>query len=69
MAACEKCWRDANQRALLLGGSVSDHYRALLDERRANPCSQEAVEEPRTLDAVDPVLANSHEPTTRDKSI
>ena len=40
MSACEKCWRDANQRAFLLGGSVSDHYRALLDERRDNPCLQ-----------------------------
>lgn len=39
MAACEKCWRDANQRALLLGGSVSDHYRDLLREREAQPCS------------------------------
>jgi hypothetical protein len=38
MSACEKCWRDANQRALLLGGSVSDHYRDLLNERRDNQC-------------------------------
>jgi hypothetical protein len=50
MAACEQCWRDANERALLLGGSVSDHYRALLDERRDNPCEQPA-EEPPSMDA------------------
>jgi hypothetical protein len=40
MAACEKCWRDAILRALMLGGSVADHYSALLDERRDNPCPQ-----------------------------
>ena len=39
MSACEKCWRDASQRALLLGGSVTDHYGDLLNERRSNPCS------------------------------
>ena len=38
MSACEQCWRDANQRALLLGGSVTDHYHDLLEERRDNPC-------------------------------
>ena len=43
MAACEKCWRDANARAMHLGGTVSDHYHALLEERRDNPCGQDAV--------------------------
>ena len=38
MAACEQCWRDASERALLLGGSVFDHYRQLLAERKDNPC-------------------------------
>ena len=40
MSACEKCWRDANVRALTLGGSVADHYRDLLEERRDRPCSE-----------------------------
>lgn len=40
MAACEKCWRDASRDALLLGGSVADHYRRLLDERKGRPCSE-----------------------------
>lgn len=40
MAACEKCWRDAGLDALLRGGSVSDHYRRLLDERRDKPCTE-----------------------------
>jgi hypothetical protein len=56
MSACEKCWRDANARMLMLGGSVSDHYRDLLDERRDNPCP--AVEEPEA----DPARVQSVEP-------
>lgn len=40
MAACEKCWRDANLRALTLGGFVSDHYDDLLKERKDKPCSE-----------------------------
>ena len=43
MSACEKCWRDANLRAATMGGTVSDHYRALLDERKDNPCQDESV--------------------------
>lgn len=43
MAACEKCWRDANLRALTMGGSVTEHYHALLDERRDNTCAPDAV--------------------------
>jgi hypothetical protein len=40
MSVCEKCWRDASQRALLLGGFVSEHYRDLLLEREKRPCSK-----------------------------
>jgi hypothetical protein len=50
MSACETCWRDASMCALLLGGSVADHYRALLDERRDNPCPQ-SVGEAESMDA------------------
>lgn len=32
MSACEACWRKANERAMLFGGSVVDHYRKLLAE-------------------------------------
>lgn len=46
---CEKCWRDANLRAILLGGSVVDHYNDLLCERSTAPCSakEQRGEEPR----------------------
>jgi hypothetical protein len=37
---CEKCWRDACLDALLLGGSVTEHYARLLAERRDRPCSE-----------------------------
>lgn len=37
MAACEKCWRDASLRVMLLGGSVVDHYNDLLRERVCEP--------------------------------
>jgi hypothetical protein len=40
MSACEKCWRDAQERALHLGGFVSEHYYALLEERKNNPCTE-----------------------------
>jgi hypothetical protein len=33
MSACEKCWSEANSRSLLEGGSVSQHYQAILEER------------------------------------
>lgn len=52
MSACEKCWRDASQRAWLLGGSVTEHYHALLDERRDNPCApEEAMGSATSIDA------------------
>lgn len=41
MAACEKCWRDANERVMHLGGSVVDRYNELLKERESNPCTPE----------------------------
>jgi hypothetical protein len=40
MAACEKCWKDACLRELLLGGFRADHYQDLLRERADNPCPQ-----------------------------
>lgn len=36
MAACEKCWREANHRVFLVGGTVTDHYQALLTERQCD---------------------------------
>lgn len=41
MSACEKCWADASAKAIMLGGSVTDHYKTLLDERKDAPCSPE----------------------------
>jgi hypothetical protein len=38
IGACEKCWRDANERMFHLGGSVTQHYQDLLREREKNPC-------------------------------
>lgn len=35
MSACEWCWTQANRRMLLLGGSVADHYGAVLAEQTA----------------------------------
>lgn len=32
MASCEKCWSEASRRALLEGGSVSDHYYRVMKE-------------------------------------
>jgi hypothetical protein len=66
MSACEKCWRDASARVLFLGGSVSEHYRALLEERRDNPCSEQATEEPVSAAAVDPSATDPGKPTTRE---
>jgi len=37
--ACEKCWADASANAFYRGGSVTDHYWKLLEERAENPCS------------------------------
>ena len=39
MSACEICWGRAQQDALLLGGSVVDHYKRRLDEIDADPGS------------------------------
>lgn len=36
MSACEKCWREANHRALLSGGYVSDIYQTILSERQCD---------------------------------
>jgi hypothetical protein len=38
MSACEKCWADAADRVMRLGGSQVDRYRELLAERADNPC-------------------------------
>lgn len=47
---CEKCWRDAGLRAIVCGGSQSDHYEDILEERKDRPCTKEEQEgsEPRT---------------------
>ena len=39
MSTCEKCWADARLRYLLQGGTVTDHYRELIAERKAKPCT------------------------------
>ena len=39
--SCEKCWRDASLASLLLGGSVTDHYRRVLQECQESPCTTE----------------------------
>lgn len=41
MSACEKCWGDAYRRMMMLGGSQTEHYYALLEERKDNPCTPE----------------------------
>ena len=38
--ACEKCWADAYTRMMLRGGAQMDHYVALIEERKDNPCSE-----------------------------
>lgn len=47
---CEKCWRDAGMRVMLLGGSQCDRYQEILRERKDSPCSKEEQEgtEPST---------------------
>ena len=41
MPMCEKCWGDAYTRMRLRGGSQDEHYRELLKEREADPCTPE----------------------------
>ena len=42
MTVCEKCWADARRRAMKNPyKSVAEHYRDLLRERKANPCTPE----------------------------
>lgn len=41
MAACEKCWADAQFQAHHSGKSVVDEYYRLLRERNDHPCSPE----------------------------
>ena len=41
MSACAKCWQDATMRAMDRGGSITDHYHDLLEERKDKPCSDE----------------------------
>lgn len=36
---CDKCWADAYVRMMTLGGTQTDHYAALLEERKAVPCT------------------------------
>lgn len=41
MSACEKCWRDATEAAVLRGVDTVDEYHRLLEERAGHPCSPE----------------------------
>ena len=42
MTICEKCWADAHKRAWFNPWqSVSEHYKDILKERAAKPCSAE----------------------------
>ena len=38
VTAYEKCWEDATVRAMSRGGSITDHYHDLLEERKDKPC-------------------------------
>ena len=38
MSSCEKCWSDAHGDPYV---SVAERYQALIEERRATPCSPE----------------------------
>lgn len=33
MSACEWCWTQARNRAVMHGGSTADHYRNVLEEQ------------------------------------
>jgi hypothetical protein len=37
--ACEKCWGDAYLKSREYGGSQSEWYFKLLEERKDNPCT------------------------------
>ena len=39
---CEKCWGDAHLRMLATGKPQETCYKELLEERKDNPCPQEA---------------------------
>ena len=42
MASCEKCWNDAYTRSRIdTSKGQADHYRDLIEERAANPCTPE----------------------------
>ena len=42
MTACEKCWADAYMRMINNPEkSQTEHYYALLEERKDNPCTPE----------------------------
>lgn len=41
MSVCEKCWGDAYLRAMSSGRTQTEEYRALLRERKDNPCPPE----------------------------
>jgi hypothetical protein len=55
---CEKCWQDAAERVMLLGGSQVERYRELLKEREENPCPPSATAEWPT--ALDEELGSAH---------
>ena len=35
MSVCEWCWAEAARRAMLIGGSIPDHYSNVLAEQQA----------------------------------
>ncbi len=45
MSMCEKCWRDAQLRAVSNPHkSVTEHYYDLPEERKDKPCAQDVKE-------------------------
>ena len=39
MPSCECCWANACARAEVMGGSATDHYRAILAEHNERNCA------------------------------
>lgn len=39
VSMCEKCWGDAYLETLMRGGSQTEHYKRLIEERRDSPCT------------------------------
>ena len=41
---CEKCWGEAYVRMMTLGGSQTEHYHALLEERNCETVTLDVTE-------------------------